>query len=220
MNPRIRMAGAVMLANLLMLVLPGCGGPCVRHGVVLRGDWSLELNRVPWVEHRHASESSQKSCAGSPSLGISDASEADCSQVTQLAPERRHVDTATCQVQQCPESPQPVVPAAYQGYPRFHPVPTHPPLVAQLSPAPPLAPLPEEGCWEPGLASPPGLHTSGSESSADRTGVTSPRIADPLKSKSSWMEQRTSWIFSTPADPRQRLAARLAAPAAEGDSLR
>src|SRR5512139_544171 len=34
------------------LLLPGwlgCVWPVDRHGVILRGDWSLELNRVPWL---------------------------------------------------------------------------------------------------------------------------------------------------------------------------
>ncbi len=42
----------MLLGCCLLLLCSGCFRPRVRHGLVLRGDWSLELNRVPWLKDR------------------------------------------------------------------------------------------------------------------------------------------------------------------------
>jgi len=41
--------GLVLLASATLL---GCACQRARHGVILRGQWSLELNRVPWLSSR------------------------------------------------------------------------------------------------------------------------------------------------------------------------
>ena len=45
------LVGQVMMGCLLLVV---CSGGCFRprHGVIVRGDWSLEMNRVPWLVSR------------------------------------------------------------------------------------------------------------------------------------------------------------------------
>lgn len=219
MNLRIGVA-AVLVATLLVLPLPGCGGPCVRHGVILRGDWSLELNRVPWIEGRHASEqeSSDQTCSPPTCTGISATPNLNDGQVAK-SDSPPHCDaTAHCHEPRCPTPEPPVVPATYQSRPRFHPVPTRPSVLGQpISNAPP-APLPDEDWWEPGMQSPPSPlphqarpleNSQGSPAAASRD------IAHRLKSRITTMsemaEPRSSWIFSPAVEPPGRLLAHLAA---------
>ena len=55
MNTRRNLATGASLLGLALLAsatLLGCACQRARHGVILRGQWSLELNRVPWVSSR------------------------------------------------------------------------------------------------------------------------------------------------------------------------
>lgn len=54
-NSRRNMSNGAKLLGLLLLAsatLLGCACQRARHGVILRGQWSLELNRVPWISAR------------------------------------------------------------------------------------------------------------------------------------------------------------------------
>ena len=55
MNTRRNLATGASLLGLVLLAsatLLGCACQRARHGVILRGQWSLELNRVPWISSR------------------------------------------------------------------------------------------------------------------------------------------------------------------------
>ena len=53
-----RRIGLVAIACLLLAMSVGCN-LCARprHGLIVRGDWSFELNRVPWLARRAAEDS-------------------------------------------------------------------------------------------------------------------------------------------------------------------
>ena len=53
---KTRCFGQVLLGCALLLTIVGCGCPPSRHGVRIRGGWSLELNRVPWLVSRTESQ--------------------------------------------------------------------------------------------------------------------------------------------------------------------
>ena len=116
-------------AGCLAATTIGCGRHCrcnPRHGFLLRGDWSLELNRVPWRGAAGAAPVCAEGCCEQPPLMVPGAvDEVAC------------VGPTSCEV--CSEC----VPGGCEGClggqgqaehavvtapprPRFHPVPTRP----------------------------------------------------------------------------------------------
>lgn len=127
----------------------GCGLYNPRHGMILRGDWSLELNRVPWLNSRTQSYDEVGEGCSAPGMlleppaapgSCANASGAPVPCPTQavahrcppaplrcLACERSHFASATPPPQQVAHS-------------RFHPVPTRPvftPWTCPTSTSPP-----------------------------------------------------------------------------------
>lgn len=119
----------------------GCGLCNPRHGMILRGDWSLELNRVPWLNSRtqNYDETGGESCgpgmALQPPEGCAGASRTPIacpSPVAHTCP-RGGVLCRTCGRQ------SPVSPSSTEqqlGYSRFHPVPTRPVFTPWNCPTP------------------------------------------------------------------------------------
>lgn len=66
----------ICVGSCLMPACSGCAYSRPRHGVILRGDWSLELNRVPWVGSRAIDRQERSELAGGCDLGCSPQS--DC----------------------------------------------------------------------------------------------------------------------------------------------
>lgn len=142
-----------------MLACSGCWYPRPRHGVVLRGDWSLELNRVPWLKKRSTSyeETSTPSAdcepAYPPSLDCDpalpneavpkEAGPQQSSFETPCSPDscRRCGDwvpgSRLLACRSCGRSRR-AVPAevGYQSHPRFHPVPVEPVFLPRSGPVP------------------------------------------------------------------------------------
>jgi hypothetical protein len=145
----------MMAAVIVCCLLAGSQG-CwrARHGVVLRGDWSLEFNRIPWIKNR----SIDYQCPAGPALGCSTAG-ADCGpdcgpqldrpaiapagDPAALSAAGPACDQGECAVVDCgacggrllggrcrtcglPSPPEEAVAVGYQHHPRFHPVPVKP----------------------------------------------------------------------------------------------
>lgn len=64
--------GLGLIALGLVIFFSGCRVPCPRHGVIFRGDWSLEINRIPWMSGREQVEYQQ------PSLPCDSCSDGSC----------------------------------------------------------------------------------------------------------------------------------------------
>lgn len=68
----LRALGRGLICTGLMIFLWGCSVPRPQHGFIIRGDWSLELNRIPWmadrgIEYQNAAENCDccpDDCAG------------------------------------------------------------------------------------------------------------------------------------------------------------
>ena len=58
--------GTVLVGCCLVVACLGCR-PIQRHGLILRGDWSLECNRTPWLKNREVTL--QESSGGGPGCG-------------------------------------------------------------------------------------------------------------------------------------------------------
>jgi hypothetical protein len=128
-------AGAAIVGCCLLITCLGCCCPRPRHGLILRGDWSLELNRLPWLRGRpNGCEGQATGCeaypappggvgprrpeADLPAGGLSETAwgpACGCS----VCGVRRGGELAVGGDGQ-------TVPVGYHNHPRFHPVPTQP----------------------------------------------------------------------------------------------
>ncbi|MBN2477159.1 MAG: hypothetical protein JXB62_21305 [Pirellulales bacterium] len=119
----------------------GCYGPWVRHGVLLRGDWSLECNRVPWLDRRSSSRAERCDSQGGQECGPALPPVRLPEFPAELPGDAGGPQPAAyqaCTSHSCGASPgrvcrkcglpeRPVQAAVnYQNHPRFHPVPTRP----------------------------------------------------------------------------------------------
>ena len=125
--------GLALLAGGLLLASSGCTCYRPRHGFVLRGDWSLELNRVPWVGSRAKCD---QDCGEACSQCTASGCETEGDAGSQPAPARQPLGSRlfpfrgvcrTCGSGRCGDSPgRPDGQVGYHNHPRFHPVPTQP----------------------------------------------------------------------------------------------
>ena len=157
-----RTVGMIVIGCCLLLACSGCYHTRPRHGVILRGDWSFEINRTPWIKQKSIAQQERSD------LGT------DCGPAFPVAPDRQapvpadHAPDETgvevepssyqsaCQPNDCPAHPAPIrgllwnlcgifhhplgppleAEEVYQNHPRFHPVPTQPTFSPRLTPMP------------------------------------------------------------------------------------
>lgn len=114
-----------------LTVTAGCYRPM--HGLILRGDWSLELNRIPWINSRTVISDDQADSAtatavpiGTQSCSAPDAEGVSCGQgkhgrlICSAPWQSRPSATAAIMPAAGPQMVPPAEPS------RFHPVPTGP----------------------------------------------------------------------------------------------
>jgi hypothetical protein len=125
----------LMLAGLLV-TSGGCGIYNPRHGMILRGDWSLEMNRVPWLNSRTKSydEVGEGGCGQGmvvqPPMsagGCADVSGAAIARPAQPVAHRCPPGPMICRTCTGTGAAAPTTPPPQQmAQSRFHPVPTRP----------------------------------------------------------------------------------------------
>jgi len=157
----IRRVGPVAIVCCLLLTCAGCCGLRPRHGLIVRGDWSLELNRIPWL----ASRGGEYQAPGAPCLSGETMSPADAGQGASVLPAVAQMCGPQCVGQMCNHrgtrrSPVAVAkPAAGPGYhnhPRFHPVPSQPVFSPRADRFPSVSGGTSSPAYpEPGLGAPP-----------------------------------------------------------------
>ncbi len=119
---------ALAMMGGLLATGSGCGLYNPRHGTILRGDWSLELNRTPWLNSRTQSydEVGEASCGPGmvlqPPMSPKGCAEVPGVPVTHSCPPGP-VRCGTCARVRAPTSAPPPQQMAHS---RFHPVPTRP----------------------------------------------------------------------------------------------
>ena len=164
-----RSVGLLTLACLLLVTYAGgCHWARPRHGVILRGDWSMELNRVPWLAHRadvHEECSVSECATGCVPVGEGGAdgefgSGGGCEGPTVAAPPADDLSGPVCRGGVCRRcracrgllGAGPVQPAVALSYrhSRFHPVPTRPVFLARPEDDAP-AKTDLDALWERGL---------------------------------------------------------------------
>jgi len=230
---RSRAIGWIVVGCCLASCCWGCHFPRARHGVILRGDWSVELNRVPWLTGR---PSAQEICSPSaeecgpgvaipaqiPTVPAEDASNA-------AGPEPVAYETPCppggcvgpfsgglrrlCRKCGKPEPPAHAV-VGYHNHPRFHPVPTCPVFsprtddpgvvtVESVSQPKPVAPAPPKEKPSSIKITPPAPVPE--EIEAPRP--VEPKQEDRVTRAPKRLEtagDSSSWIFDLPEPPEQK----------------
>lgn len=129
MRRRLPFKMVLLLASCLIATSSGCGIYNPRHGTILRGSWSLECNRVPWLNSRTRSydEVGESGCGQgmvtSPAIGNADGT------VSASYPNQPVGHICAGGPLACRSCAQPASAATASppmGYSRFHPVPTRP----------------------------------------------------------------------------------------------
>lgn len=132
--------GQVMVGCLLLVA---CSGGCCRprHGVIFRGDWSLEMNRIPWLVSRTDAHDecsvSAVDCVGGRLPEGEMSARLPCGSPAAASPSadetsyylRKGRDSSICRgcgQPTCAGSVQPANATESYLHPRFHPVPTGP----------------------------------------------------------------------------------------------
>ena len=192
-----RVAMGVVIGTILSWT--GCCHPRCRHGVLLRGDWSLELNRVPWLANRSLSEQDcSEGCTAECGLPARDA-------LADKPPEgganQECLIGQRCRYPLCHSSDtySAVTESSCPAHPRLHPVPTRPVFTPQLPAALAIAPLPSEPALKnPGQPVRPAAESGGPEAM--------PEVIPPPQSKMSSSptapnesqadSSGTNWVFS------------------------
>lgn len=126
--------GVFVIACCLLPTAVGCVRLPVRHGMIVKGDWSLELNRIPWMKGRDNLYQQPSECETIQNVR---AMEIDSPFVTGAAripsplPSACHCSNGGCGSASHCEST-----VGYQAQARFHPVPTRPVFASEPSLAP------------------------------------------------------------------------------------
>jgi len=124
-------AGPAIIGCCLLVTCLGCCCPRPRHGLILRGDWSLELNRLPWLKGRGDAyqECSYQEVESAGSCGSSGVLPTKAQPIANR-PGHSACRSSTCGV--CSNSAAGTGPdssavlTGYHNHPRFHSVPTQP----------------------------------------------------------------------------------------------
>jgi len=112
----------------LLVTCLGCCRPRPRHGVILRGDWSLELNRLPWRNGGSGASATSQGAEAEPFGPF--LPEGDIPQEALPRAGQRLGPRSACGacggVLEGVGAEGSVVQTGYHNHPRFHPVPTQP----------------------------------------------------------------------------------------------
>ena len=112
----------------LLVTCLGCRCPRPRHGLILRGDWSLELNRLPWRNGGSGTCATRQGAEAEPFGPYLPGG--DIPQEALPRAGQRLGPRSACGncggVLEGVGAERSVVQAGYHNHPRFHPVPTRP----------------------------------------------------------------------------------------------
>lgn len=222
----------VYLVAIVCLLLAASGGcrHCVRHGWILRGDWSLEMNRVPWLlsrtdAHEECSEDVTVCSPGCPlgaAIGSREEVTAECAGDTPTLAQPAASDTAcgTCRGAICrlcrgrggAVPTQPTIAEGYDGRSRFHPVPTRPVFLPRTDQN---AAIPDETEWaepDPSEAVPPETEPAPLPRPVEVIPAPEPETQAKWQAKQSGEDgeqsEESSWVFSPSASSRPAKTAR------------
>ena len=228
---RLGMACQLAIGCWLIASTTGCLYLPARHGVILHGDWSLEMNRIPWMKSRRSYQDPAGSVIGSvpeeiqiddPFGGTSPevcTTEPPAEAVCQTRPSllsrlRLPCIIPTCRRTTCDHVRPGAVATPYDNHPRFHPVPSGPVFFSQGAPVTPsLAPsipvesvAPAQPDSVPVDATPQPLEpvpAVPAETIPTPPDASEGEWKEPGSEQAAQPNEQTSWVFSPPAGSAQ-----------------
>lgn len=186
--------GLLLAVTLIPLSL-GCLGARARHGLLMRGDWSLEINRTPWLDGRQVVQEDRSEGSCGPSCGPEACEGGPACAAAGSGAACMRPGGGACRGGAAGANDAAQAQANYHNHPRFHPVPTQPvftprpyanvPVDAEVTPATSveMPPVPTPTLAPPEPVPPP----RGQPSSSWR-----PRSGQPT----SMAAVQQSWIFA------------------------
>ena len=189
-----------VIACCLLPMAAGCMRLPVRHGMIVKGDWSLEMNRIPWMKSRDNVYQQQPSeCAtveGICAMEIDSPFATGPASIPSSLPIACHSGNAGCGSAACGE---PTV--GYQAHARFHPVPTRSVFASEPSLAPAMIERTSPAALPPVRRTPQSLEPP--PLPPETEAIPAPRPASPESSNGQTAVHRetgsrqVSWVFST-----------------------
>jgi hypothetical protein len=126
--------GVLIAACCLLSTAMGCMRLPIRHGMIVKGDWSLEMNRIPWMKGRDNVYQQPSECGTIQNMC---ATEVDSPFATSAMRIPSPLSTAhRCSNPGCGSAAHGESTVGYQAHARFHPVPTRSVFASEPSLAP------------------------------------------------------------------------------------
>ncbi len=225
---RLGMACQLAIGCWLIASTTGCLYLPARHGIILHGDWSLEMNRIPWMKGRTTYQDPAGSVVGTVpgTMEIDDPFGATSPEVCTTGPPAEAVCQTrpplgsrlrlpciipTCRQARCDHVRPVAGPTPYDNHPRFHPVPSGPVFFSQGAPGTP-SPAPSIPVDSVAPAQPDSVPLDPIPQPLEPVPAAPVPEVIPTPSNASegeWKEQgseqaaqpaeQTSWVFSLPA---------------------
>ena len=119
--------GRIGVFAVICCLLPtsaGCLHLPVRHGMILKGDWSLEMNRIPWLKGRDNAYQDPSGCEPGPSMCAAEIDSPFATAASSPTPAMAGYRAANCGPAGCGPTGHGQSAMAPQPHARFHAVPT------------------------------------------------------------------------------------------------
>jgi len=190
-----------LVALLLTSCCVGCGR-LVRHGWILRGDWSLEMNRVPWLTGRSESHQEVSEEGACFSTGCVDVEAGPAMTPTEAPPFEgascsRCGARGLCSHRGASDAGKSASVEGSDGLSRFHPVPTRPVFEPRWDPLT----IPADSSWtEPPQIEPEPTQRAPLPRPVEVVPVPQPEDRAASRTKNT-QPGRTSWVFCRPVAP-------------------
>lgn len=129
MRRRLLLKIILPMAFCVIATSSGCGIYNPRHGTILRGSWSLECNRVPWLNSRTRSydEVGESGCGqGMVTPSVMGGVDASSSAAYPTQPAAHVCASGPLACRTCGAASAAAPPPQQMAHSRFHPVPTRP----------------------------------------------------------------------------------------------
>ena len=192
--------GVFVVACCLLLTTVGCMRLPIRHGMIVKGDWSLELNRIPWMKGRDNVYQQPSECGTIQNFCATEIDSPFVTNATRIpSPQLTVSDCGSAGCGGSVAHGESTV--GYQAHARFHPVPTRSVFASEPSLAPAMNERTSPAVLPPVRSTPKTLEPP--PLPPDTEVIPTPTPASPESPKDQTAVHRetgsrqVSWVFST-----------------------
>ena len=192
------------IACCLLPTMAGCMRLPIRHGVIVKGDWSLEMNRIPWMKGRGDAYQETSDCGAIEGVCTTEVDSPFVTNATRtLSPQSR---VRHCGKAGCGSAARREPSVGYQAHARFHPVPTRPTFASEPSLARAMTEQTSPAALPPARSAPKSLEPPPlpPEMESIPTPQASPTSSpDQAAANGATAPHQLSWVFSlTPPESK------------------